>query len=117
ARCLAVEYGTQPRRQQRPDDGDLVRPGKWSSLEDEQRLDVLLHALLGMEANRVGRAVPPKSERMRRSGQVMLRLDDPLANFGDDRVRGGHTAPSLRAPPAIRSCRRLLSARQNPPVW
>ena len=47
--------------------------------EYQQRFDVLLDALLGMEANRVGRAGVPQLERMGRVGQVVVRLAKPFA--------------------------------------
>jgi hypothetical protein len=88
---LAVQLRAEFRRQQRAQHVNVVRLGESGRPENEQRFDVLLDALLGVKANRIGRALPTQGERVRRGLQVIVRLGEPLADHDEDGVKGGHT--------------------------
>src|SRR5205823_4362300 len=110
---LTLQVRAELRRQQRAQHVNGGGLGERRRSKNEQRLYVLLDALLYVKANRIGWAVLPECERVSRRLQVILRLDHPFANHGDDRIRSGHTTLSLPAPPAIQSCRRRPSATRS----
>ena len=75
--------------------------GKSGGPKKEKSLDILLDTLLSVKANRIGRAFITQGERMNRVRKVVLRLADPFAYYGEQRIRSGHTTPFLPARPAI----------------
>jgi hypothetical protein len=63
----AVQVRAEGWRKQRASLANVLRPGKGRRPENKQRLEILLDALLGVEADRIGWAVRARTERERGS--------------------------------------------------
>lgn len=85
----------------RHQNADLVGARKLNAVQNKQRLEVFFNALLGVKADRVGRAVHLEPEDMRGSLEIALRLRHPLTSDLEHLIiEVEHKVPFPRAAPA-----------------
>jgi hypothetical protein len=115
ATLAALEARLAAGGKQRDDLFDVVRLGKIGHRMHQQRLEILLHALLGVKAHRVGRAGLGKLEGVGIVSQVIFGLADPFADDLHDLVRVGHRGLSPLDRPGARSYPGSPCARRSLP--